>query len=89
MLRDKVLFFCWTNVQDYFPVLQVIVVCEGQEGGCEVIKAEGWEENNRLSRSCSQIPWWLTNQSIYFFSRCLVSEIWQVDLHVRGQGKLS
>lgn len=56
MLRDKVFFFCWTNVRDYFPVLQVIVVCEGQEGGCEVIKAEGWEENNRLSRSCSQIP---------------------------------
>lgn len=31
MLRDKVFFFCWTNVWDCFPVLQVIVVCE--EGG--------------------------------------------------------
>lgn len=41
---------------DYFPVLQVNVVFEGQEEGCEVTKAEGWEENNKLSRSCSQIP---------------------------------
>lgn len=84
MLRDKVFFFCWTNMWDYFPVLQVNVVFEGQEEGCEVTKAEGWEENNKLSRSCSQIPWWLTNQSVNVFSCCLVSEICQVYLHVRG-----
>lgn len=81
MLRDKVFFFCWTSV------LQVIVVVRGRKGA---VKGQKQRAGRKTTDFLGRVPKSSDDSKIsqlLFFSGCLVSEIWQVDLHVWGLGK--